>query len=58
MVKKMVKHDAEHIELPSFAPYEQKVTTFNESIKKNSSININYPINQLNTIYPHQEFNS
>jgi len=54
----MVKHDAEHIELPSFAPYEQKVTTFNESIKKNSSININYPINQLNTIYPHQEFNS
>jgi len=33
VVKKMVKHDAEHIELPSFAPYEQKVTTYNESVK-------------------------
>lgn len=34
VVKKMVKHDAEHIELPSFLPYEQNVTTPNESVKK------------------------
>ena len=34
VVKKMVKHDAQHNELPSFAPYEQKVTTSNEIIKK------------------------
>jgi hypothetical protein len=34
VVKKMVKHDAEHTELPSFPPYEQEVTTSKESIKK------------------------
>ena len=34
VVKKMVKHDAQHIELPSFVPYEQKVTTSNESVNK------------------------
>jgi hypothetical protein len=34
VVKEIVKHGAEHTELPSFLPYEPKVTTYNESVKK------------------------